>query len=261
MDRITQQKVLMTMPRLINYSNAKLEHSISFFQTDLCITNSEVIQMIRQHPNILTHSINGKLKPLTQYFVDFGIAPSRWKKMLVRYPKITTVPIGKLGTRAKFLESALGLKGQLDISYVITGFPPTLWLGEENIMNKVYVLCRELELEEDDLRNIMVTYPNILGYSIENNILPKFQFLLGDFKPNSGTDVAMDQAMMGETCIGAGMTRQELKEFVLYQPSLLGYSLENRIRPRIAQMQQLSIRLPYAPLYLMSWTDVKFRKW
>ena len=60
MDRFTQQQVLMTMPTLINMSNAKVEHSISFFQTDLCMTNSEVREMIRKNPKIVTFSTNGK---------------------------------------------------------------------------------------------------------------------------------------------------------------------------------------------------------
>ena len=264
MDGPTQQKVLTTMPRLLDYSNAKLEHSISYFQTDLNMTNAEVTQMIRKHPNILTHSIDGKLKRMTQFFIDFGIAPSTWNKMLVRYPKVTSVPIEKLEARVRFLESTLGLNGQWDVSYVVTGFPPTLWLREENIMNKVDVLRRELVLEDEELRNIMVTYPSVLGYSIENNILPKIQFLLANRKPNSGTDVAVDsstQGSLGKVSVGAGLTRQELKEFILYQPSLLGYSLEKRIRPRIAQLQQNYIRFSYAPPYLMSLTDERFRKW
>jgi hypothetical protein len=61
--------------------------------------------------------------------------------------------------------------------------------------------------------------------------------------------------------INCGLTRDQLKEFVMYQPALLGYSLENRIKPRIRQMQERNIFFYYCPKNIMSYTDNKFHIW
>jgi hypothetical protein len=39
------------------------------------------------------------------------------------------------------------------------------------------------------------------------------------------------------------LSQDQLREFVFYQPSLLAYSLENRLRPRIERMQEKNINL------------------
>mmetsp|Transcript_23671 Transcript_23671/g.40149 ORF Transcript_23671/g.40149 Transcript_23671/m.40149 type:complete len:93 (+) Transcript_23671:3-281(+) len=80
-------------------------------------------------------------------------------------------------------------------------------------------------------------FPQMLGLGTEKNLKPKIAFLR------------------------SRLSEQDLKEFVLYQPSLLAYSLDKRIRPRVEAMEKLSISLAYSPPYLMCLTDQKFEHW
>ena len=61
--------------------------------------------------------------------------------------------------------------------------------------------------------------------------------------------------------INCGLTKKQLKEFVLYQPALLAYSLETRLKPRIRRMQEHSILFLYSPKGIMSFTNDKFDNW
>jgi hypothetical protein len=58
-----------------------------------------------------------------------------------------------------------------------------------------------------------------------------------------------------------GLSKRELKGFVLYQPALLAYSLEGRLKPRIRLMQENNISFCYCPKNIMSYTDKKFDSW
>ena len=78
-----------------------------------------------------------------------------------------------------------------------------LWLSKANIEEKVTFLESEFELDDDDLRDLFVTYPKILGLSIKTNLRKKIDFFLGQDSDGDIGDV--------------GLSRQKLKELVLYQ--------------------------------------------
>ena len=152
--------------------------------------------------------------------------------------------------RAVFLQTRMGLSQSLagsewlEVSYMVSGFPPVLWLSEENLLEKVEFLRNTFDFDSEEMRDVFVTYPQILGLGIETNLSRKVDFFL------SCVDAG-----------GAGLTKNQLKEFVLYQPALLAYSLEKRIKPRIERLQLNCISYGYAPSYLMSYSDLKFEQW
>ena len=79
---------------------------------------------------------------------------------------------------------------------MISNFPPILWLSHKTVDEKVNFLETEFELDEYELRDVLVTYPQILGLSVKKNLRLKVDYFIGD-------DV--------------GLSRQALKELVLYQ--------------------------------------------
>lgn len=130
---------------------------------------------------------------------------------------------------------------------------------------------------------MVMTYPQILGLSIDNNLRPKVHFLLtpvvepyeqhqmpqslspkvlnttiSNYSAGAETNSDPDSLSLSG---GAGLTREELKDFMMYQPALIAYSLDARIRPRIQRLQENNIRFCYAPPYLMSLPDDKFNSW
>jgi hypothetical protein len=61
--------------------------------------------------------------------------------------------------------------------------------------------------------------------------------------------------------INCGLTKRQLKDLVLYQPAILAYSLERRLKPRMKSMQDYNISFLYSPKNIMSYTDEKFNAW
>ena len=58
---------------------------------------------------------------------------------------------------------------------------------------------------------MVLTLPGLLGYSVEDNMAPKLAYLEREI----------------------GLSRAELRDWVVTTPSLLGYSLASRYRPRL----------------------------
>jgi hypothetical protein len=140
--------------------------------------------------------------------------------------------------------SKLKLERWADLSQIASKYPPSFWLAEENTGPKLEYLQQTLELgigELSYLREIIVTYPQLLGLSLEDNLRPTVEFFLSE----DGADLAVSQ----------------LRYFVSYQPAILAYSLEKRIKPRIQRMRDAGIRLEYSPPVIMSYTDSKFDVW
>lgn len=102
-----------------------------------------------------------------------------------------------------FLQEALKLHRWTDLSSIISSFPPLLWLSKANIKEKVLFLEKEFELDNDELRDIIVTYPQILGLSVRSNLRQKIDYFIGDDDDDEGENVSL--------------SRHELKELVLYQ--------------------------------------------
>jgi len=160
-----------------------------------------------------------------------------------------------------------------DLPRIITLFPPLLWLSEANLNNKILFLTKELKLSDEELRSIIVTMPALLGLSVECNLRPKINFFLqSEDTEEEASSIAMletfsdsetedDIEEVWERGGGGGLTRNELKDFVIYQPALLAYSLENRIIPRVKRMSEVNISLSFSPPYVLSITDEKFDQW
>jgi hypothetical protein len=234
--------IILKAPQILQYSASNIIETVEFFQGHN-FAQEDIACMIMSRPLVLTHSINDKLKCTLEFFKnDLSMNEASWKRVIIRYPQVFSCKIEHLSLRAKYLEIACGLNNKLDVSWMISAFPPVLWLSEENLESKLSFLRDQFTFDKVELRDILVTYPQILGLSVEKNLTPKIEYLLD--KENGG-----------------GLTTQELKDFVLYQPALLAYSLTSRIKPRVKKMNDSFIRLSYSPPSIMSLTDAKFDAW
>lgn len=112
--------------------------------------------------------------------------------------------------KSLFLQKALKLHRYTDLSSILSSFPPLLWLSKANIEEKVAFLETEFELDDDESRDLFVTYPKILGLSIKTNLKKKIDYFL---------DQDSDVFGFGDVAL----SRQKLKELVLYQVCLCMY--------------------------------------
>ena len=233
------KKLIQKSPSMLTYTPTNIEQTTDFFMVECGLSKEEYIKMLMTYPACMGLSIENSLRPAIDFFRD-EIGSNKWKWIVVRYPQIFR-NAQVLKPRAKFMYEKLKLKRWADLSQIASKYPPSFWLSEENVVPKMEFLQQTLELGAGELRDILVTYPQLLGLSLEGNLRPTVEFLLSEE--------------------GADLTVAQLRYFVSYQPALLAYSLEKRIIPRIERMRNASIRLEYSPPVIMSYTDSKFDIW
>jgi hypothetical protein len=248
MDKASVAKMILKRPELLNYSIYKVTSSIEYFLSK-GFSSEEVGKMIVLSPVIMAYSTSSKLEPILRFLED-DLQIMNYQKIVMRYPQVFSVKVDGLRDRAQFIQSNMKLNRSqtrsewLDVSFVISGFPPVLWLSELNLSEKVDYIQDEFDFDSEELRDVLVTFPQVLGLSIKKNLKPKIDFLSRSAENG-----------------GAGLSKEQLKEFVLYQPSLLAYSLEARIKPRIKRLSDSGVSFEYCPPYLMSYSNLKFEQW
>ena len=247
LDHAQLKKMVLSRPQLLSYSLSNVRSTTAYFRKELGLSSDEYASMLRSYPSVLMHSVDTRLRP-TVDFLQNECGGGRdnwtsWKRVVYSYPSIFSYSTERtLSPKLNFLcgndagnVRSLGLS-RSELSQVVSKFPPTLWLSEDNLRFKLDFLVESLGLEGSDLRTIIVSYPQVLGLSLQNNLKPKVDFFL-DAEESGGDSAEI------RSCIRCGLSKDQLREFVLYQPALLAYSLEKRLRPRIARMQEKNISL------------------
>jgi len=95
---------------------------------------------------------------------------------------------------------------------------------EENVKPKLEYLQKRLSMDDQQLHEFCIKHPRALGLSIELNLEPKIAFF--------------------ESLIGAN----EAKAMLIAKPHMLARSLEKRIKPRLAEVQEAGLPVDAAAL-------------
>mmetsp|Transcript_24537 Transcript_24537/g.53084 ORF Transcript_24537/g.53084 Transcript_24537/m.53084 type:complete len:447 (+) Transcript_24537:53-1393(+) len=259
LDHHQLRKMIVSRPQLLSYKLSNVQITTNYFREELGLSSEELASLLQSYPSVLMYSVDTRLRPTVDFLQnECGGGKNNWaswKRVIYSYPNIFShSPEKTLLPKLHFLcnggddAKSLGLN-RSELSQVVAKFPPTLWLSEQNLQSKLDFLSESLNLNEPELRSIIVSYPQVLGLSLDGNLRLKVDFFLGDkFQKKTNS-------------INCGLSKDQLKEFVIYQPALLAYSLENRIKPRISRMQEKNIFFYYCPKNLMSYTDKKFDDW
>lgn len=153
--------------------------------------------LIIRCPNILESNVEFCLRPTLVYLRELG---------LEKLNSPTTLNAHLLNTRVEKLEKKVTFLRSVGFSY-------------------------------EESARICVRLPAIFGYSIENNLRPKLEFLVREMKRSI----------------------EEAKEF----PQYFAYSLEKRIAPRHLLLRHINVKIKLNRMLL--WSDkrfyAKYAKW
>ena len=109
--------------------------------------------------------------------------------------------------RLGWLQSELGLSDS-ELKKVVLTFPALLGCSvEDNMELKLNWLETRLDLDAEQLRKIVLLLPAVLSYSVQDNMAPKFDWLQ--------TRLDLDE--------------EELKKMVVAFPAVLNYSVEGNM--------------------------------
>ncbi|KAJ9152883.1 hypothetical protein P3X46_026392 [Hevea brasiliensis] len=183
-------------PQLIsnNFDLTDVDPVFQFLASDLHASVQESRGLIFNCPQILFSDVEYCLRPTLNYLRQLGVA--------------------KLNVPSKLNAHLLNIR-------------------EEKLRSKIKFL-KSVGLSHKEAASFSARIPAIFGYSIENNLRPKLQYLLEE----------MERSM------------EELKEF----PQYFGFSLEKRIVPRHLHLKKRDVRIKLNRMLM--WSDQRFyAKW
>ena len=144
--------------------------------------------------------------------------------------------------------------------------------NNHDFLGKMHFLCDALHIDKDDhecLGVLIEKYPSLLLCDVEENLRPKIKFIISPFdkdKSNANTtnDTPFIEGDRDQTITYA----ESLRKALVSHPSVLRFSLEGRIRPRIRKMIEVFRhgnigKDQYAKLVIegLCVAEGKFNKW
>ena len=152
------------------------------------------------------------------------------------------------------LRSLLGLS-EAEVRKLVLTSPPVLGYSiEENVRPTVAALRSLLGLSEAEVRKLVLRLPPVLGYSIEENVRPTVAALRVAARAErgggaqAGAEAAVGAGLQrrgecaaegGGAAVAARAERGGGAQAGAVPPSVLGYSVEENVRPTVAALRSL----------------------
>ncbi|KAL4015805.1 hypothetical protein IC575_023407 [Cucumis melo] len=205
--------------------------SVEVCLSSMGLDRSAVGRVLDMYPKLLTSNPDYDIYPIFDFLLNEVQIPfPDIHKSIIRCPRILVSDLDhQLRPALKFLRD-LGFVGLKAITCQTT----LLLVSnvEHTLLPKIQFL-ENLGLSHEDVVNMVLRSPGLLTYSIQNNLVPKVNYFLGDMK--------------GDLL--------ELKSF----PQYFSFNLERKIKPRHRSLVEHGLSLPLSKMLKVS--DGEFNAW
>jgi len=182
-------------------------------------------------------TITKNLVPIVNYLQSIGCEVYDIGRIAYRRPQLFQYEVESLKFKVDYFCKELdmsegNLPGNAHVSRTVLDLMATMpdvftFSIKENIEFKFQYFREELGFNTTALRTIFSNRPQILCLSLENNVIPKIEYLLTPIKEG-----------------GAGLTIEELQRLIISFPQGLRESLNLRIQPRCQAAIKQGMKIP-----------------
>lgn len=179
--------VVMTCPQLLTSSvEGALEPRLKWLQENLQIGGTVLRERVLSFPWLLNLSEEGKLAPTYEFLkTDLLLDDVEIRKTLFRNPRMFLVPLRPaLASTKKWLCQSLAME-ECDADAVLTRDARLLLRSTEVLDSKLAFFCQEMGATLEELREVLLTSPNLLLVSVELALAPRVAAL-----KRAGVDVS-----------------------------------------------------------------------
>ncbi|KAL2649907.1 hypothetical protein R1flu_018035 [Riccia fluitans] len=234
--------VIQRFPAFAHYSVEGRIMRVIDYILELGCSPSTIPKVIMKRPQLFGCSVEENLKPTARFLESHGIEAERWAKIMVNFPQILTYSRTKLQLIIDFL-SEIGIP-QCTVGRVLSRFPHLVGYSLDAKLRPMAAYFKMIGIPDFSL--VVIRSPQTLGLSLEKNIKCTVDFFLGlgysieevavlvnRFPQILGLNV--DNNLLPKWKYFTKMRRKhsELIDF----PQYFGYSLEKRIQPRHAILE------------------------
>lgn len=230
-------------PRLLLYSvdDNLREKIVFFFILGMRMEPEHVRKILLAYPQIMDYNLVNHMKPIADFFTtELKFSDAEFGSIILKFPRIFSYSLFKIKHVTGFLRYELELDPR-QTKRIIFQAPQILGLADDNVKEKLQFLREYLDLTPWELGLVFSGMPTLICLSVDNNLLPKLEYLEDAFRDQDHP------------------TNQLLKEAILKQPTLLGYSLR-RVQTRMERLVDADI-FPGKITVGISMSEDKFELW
>ncbi|CAM9189283.1 unnamed protein product [Laminaria digitata] len=236
------RKMLTRHPQILSLSvNNNLVPKVSWLQKTFVVSDVALRGMITKNPSILLYNTENSIKPKVRFLTEeVGVADAQVLKIVIRSPILLSYSIESMRGKASFLKEGLQLN-DADVSSLIGRSPQIMGYGTAAMESKVVFLMQALRASRAEACGLIFKYPQVLNLSVDNNLKKKMDYYRGELNGSP----------------------EDIRGAVLSSPTLLGYSLSKRLKPRVKVIRSVGVQPSFADhVWLVSsYTGLRFSKW
>jgi mTERF len=227
------QCLVLHHPSILLYSLEQnlIPKLVYFMIMRLQMSTKHVHKLLLSFPYVLNCNLDRTILPMTVYFVnELDFSPVEFRNMLLKFPRLVTHSLRKIKRTIGYFRFELNML-PIQVKKVIYRAPAVLGLNlDNNIQGKVEYLQSSLDLSDEQLHIVLAAMPSLLLLNSDGNVRPKLEFL----------NTTLQQSIYNYS-ISTTLPTSLLRDVVLRLPTLLGYSFERRIRPRMDAIVQAGL--------------------
>ncbi|CAL5057283.1 unnamed protein product [Urochloa decumbens] len=262
MDHEEIKNIVRKFPAFAYYNVERKIKPLVGLLLDLGVPRSSIPGIIKKRPQLCGISMSDNLKPMMAYLENIGVNKTQWSKVITRFPALLTYSRNKVETTVSFL-TELGVSKK-NIGKILTRCPHLMSYSVDDNLRPTAEYFRSIGA---DAASLIQKSPQAFGLNVEAKLKPITEFFLarefsieeiGIMANRFGIihTLSLEQNLLPkyEFFLKMEYPRSELVKF----PQYFGYSLEQRIKPRYAQMTGSGVRLILNQM--LSVSDARFEE-
>jgi mTERF domain-containing protein, mitochondrial len=247
------QRIVQKSPVILLYSLEQnlVPKLVYYMIMRLQMNTAQIAKLLLAFPQILDYHLDRTILPVTLYFFkELDVSEIEFRNILLKFPRLVTHSLRKIKRTIGYFRFELNML-PAQVKKVLYRAPAILGLSlERNIQPKVQYLQTSLKLSDEELHTVLAAMPSVLLLNSESNIRPKLEFLNATVhRISENHDIS------------------DVREIVMRLPTLLGYSLEKRIVPRMNTILEagcepscITIGIPMTESDFNTWLHRRVRK-
>ena len=219
------------------------EKIVFFFILQLQMGPERVRRVLLAYPQVLDYNLEDHLRPIAEFYISELklFSPYEFGSVVRKFPRIFTYSLHRHRHLTGFLQYELALDPQQS-KRILFQAPQVLGLSSSTLSQKLAFLRDRLELTAGELGLIFSKMPTLMNLGL-SNVAAKVDYL--------ERAISEDQSHLDGKL---------LKETIMKQPTLLGYSLTGRIQLRMDRLVAAGLD-PSKITVGISMTEVNFQRW
>jgi len=170
----TMWKITFEAGSVLGLTAKTLDWKISVLRRNMKLSDDDIREIIRKYPAILHKSADKKLAPTILLLVRaLDLSKADLRAMIVKYPCIMGYSAQNLLSKVDFFTGTMGFT--IDETRKLVVDDPRLMCAavETGLMPRMGFLHKEMAISMEDLRKIVKKNPRVLLYSVEKNLKEK----------------------------------------------------------------------------------------